>query len=89
MTALRQRVEMRRKAMTGKQTVEVKKEDPDAAPKLDLSGGNEGGEKLMPGQRKNPPKEKENKMSDVVLAAMIDSHKKKEAEEVDGWDDND
>jgi len=87
MTALRQRVEMRRKAMTGKQTMETKKEDTDAAPKLDMSG--EGGEKLMPGQRKNPPKEKENKMPDVVLAAMIDSHKKKEAEEGEGWDDND
>lgn len=90
MSALKARVEMRRKAMTGKQTVEVKKEESDAPPKLD--GGDEGERdtsKLPPGARIKPKAPAT--MSNVVLAAMIDSHKKKEAADEGGgeWDDND
>jgi hypothetical protein len=89
MAALKARVELRRKAMTGKQTVE--KKDEDAVPKLDAGGDGEegGGEKLPPGSRRTAPKAPA-AMSNVVLAAMIDNHKKKESADDGGeWDAED
>jgi hypothetical protein len=82
MSALKARVEMRRKAMLGKHTVE-KKEDPVSdTPKLD-GGGDEPEANLPPGARRSKAPAS---MSNVVLAAMVDSHKQKENEEGDEWE---
>jgi len=90
MSALKARVEMRRKAMTGKQTIEKKEEPSDAPPKLDGDGEGVDTSGLPPGARIKPqaPAKAPATMSTVVLAAMIDSHKKKEAAEEDTgeWD---
>jgi len=84
MSALKARVEMRRKAMLGKHTIE-KKDESVAMPKPDGDGDGPVTETLPPGSRK--PKAP-SAMSDVVLAAMIDSHKKKEKDDGEGeWDE--